>query len=166
MGGSYGSDSSDGSGIAVGLSTPPAPLPGLHFMLHCDTDQEYSDHSARMAFVGPPDTAHVNVGFFPPPPPGYGGPGGRQADGGRRTGPTHVFSMGEMWARCELGGHGGSSELYGAQDRGSEQQQQRRQQQQQQWVGAGSPPLPALFLPHGSPPVPIEPCRSGDWLAR
>jgi hypothetical protein len=27
------------------------------------------------------------------------------------------------------------------------------------------PTLPTLFLPHGSPPVPIEPCTSGDWLA-
>jgi len=26
--------------------------------------------------------------------------------------------------------------------------------------------LPALFLPHGSPPIPIEPCASSDWLAK
>ena len=27
------------------------------------------------------------------------------------------------------------------------------------------PTLPTMFLPHGSPPIPIEPCASSTWLA-
>ena len=31
-------------------------------------------------------------------------------------------------------------------------------------INRASVPLPALFLPHGAPPIPIEPCSSATWL--
>ncbi len=39
----------------------------LRCMVHCDTDQEYTDHAARMAFIGPPDV--LDLHFFKAPDP-------------------------------------------------------------------------------------------------
>ena len=37
----------------------------LRVCFHADTDQEYTDHAARLAFIGPTDT--LDYHFFAPP---------------------------------------------------------------------------------------------------
>jgi hypothetical protein len=39
----------------------------LRCLVHCDSNQEYTDHAARMAFIGPPDA--LDFHFFKPPDP-------------------------------------------------------------------------------------------------
>ena len=122
---------------------------GLYLAAHCDTDQEFTDHSCRMCWVGPRD--ELDVHFFAPPDYSiYLGPHARQ----RQTGPESVFSMGEFWERD---GKWGSvkKDKYGKQERNEAPGMD----------GEDMPSLPALFLPHGSPPIPIEPCTSSQWLS-
>lgn len=112
-----------------------------------DTDQEYTDHAARLAFIGPPDW--LDFHFFQPPDvpaqqswrlsltsvaaqPTYKGP-----EGPRRSTRDTVHSMGKQWKLPMLPG------AYGTIERNQPNAK-----------------LPALFLPHGSPPIPIEPCKS------
>lgn len=80
--------------------------PNLRVCLHCDTDQEFTDHAARMAFIGPEDELHFE--FFSPPGSSYNGPCGP-----RVTCSAFIYSMGEQWPRGEL------AASYGAIDRGS-----------------------------------------------
>jgi len=134
-------------GVAVNhfMSSRPAEL---HLCLHCDSDQEYTDHSCRLAFVGPADALHLEF-FAPPDYSTYKGP-----TGPRRTSSTHIYSMGEMWERTSL------RQNYGAMGRPSEGSQPALSKPQ----NSGAALQPALFLPHGSPPIPIERCKSEDWL--
>ena len=116
---------------------------GLHLAAHADTGEEYTDHSARLCWVGPPDA--LDVDFFVPP--AVDGPYLGPRNHVRETTPEELWSMGESWNRRADGTVDNSE--YGAMDRGGD---------------GADPTLPALFLPHGSPPIPIEPCASSDWL--
>jgi aromatic ring-opening dioxygenase catalytic subunit (LigB family)/aromatic ring-cleaving dioxygenase len=115
---------------------------GTYLLMHCDTDQEYTDHSCRLAWVGPTDPLPLDLHFFKPLPT-YEGP-----IDGRRTDVRAVFSMGEFWPRGPDGAV--QKDAYGAVARQH---------------SAPAARLPALFLPHGAPPIPIEPCKSSGWLA-
>ena len=123
---------------------------GLYVCLHADTDQELTDHASRLAWVGPTDPQELDLPFFAPPPPTYRGPAAHR----RRSDGAALFSMGERWAREEPGG-AVRRDGYGAVDRGAAAAA----------AAAAAAVLPSMFLPHGSPPIPIEPCASGDWLA-
>lgn len=61
----------------------------------------------------------------------------------RKTNESDVFSMGEKWCRKDLL----SGEMYDAMERSQNNET-----------------LPSYFLPHGSPPLPIESCKSADFL--
>jgi aromatic ring-cleaving dioxygenase len=65
---------------------------GLYFAIHCDTGQEYTDHAARMCWVGRTDPLPLDLHFFTPEE-GYEGP---DATGlGRRSNGETLYSMGE-----------------------------------------------------------------------
>ena len=126
---------------------------GLHLAAHADSGQEYTDHTARLCWVGAPDA--LDTDFFTPPHTGsYAGPAARR----RQTDDTVVWSMGERWVRDSPGG-AVRPDRYGEVSR-SEHNPSTRQARVSEWP----PPLPSLFLPHGSPPIPVEPCASAAWL--
>ena len=86
---------------------------GLHLSLHADTDQEHSDHTLRLAWVGPADPRGLDVDFFPLPPKDYEGPHlyARKSCASKGV----LYSMGSAWA---LDGEGKvQRDAYGAQDR-------------------------------------------------
>ena len=68
---------------------------GLHLSVHADTDQEFTDHTLRFGWIGPIDPHPLDVGFFTPPGPGYGGP----ALHARRSTAATLYSMGDPWPR-------------------------------------------------------------------
>ncbi len=126
----------------------------LFFCFHADTDQESTDHGARLAWVGSCDPKPLDHGFFKDPPASYCGPAARRA---RRSDARDLFSMGALWPRGEDGSL--RAGVYGAVLRAKEEG----------GPGAEAPAtagreMPVLFLPHGAPPVPIEPCLSSDFL--
>ena len=126
----------------------------LFFCFHADTDQESTDHGARLAWVGPRDPLPLDHGFFEDPPASYSGPAARRA---RRSDARDLFSMGSLWPRGEDGSL--RAGVYGA--------ILRAQEEGGSDAGAPAPAtgeMPVLFLPHGAPPVPIEPCLSSDFL--
>jgi hypothetical protein len=71
----------------------------LHLAAHADTDQEYTDHTARLCWVGPPDVLDVNF-FSPPDVKQYNGPHERI----RSTNCDVVFTMGEAFKRDGVSG--------------------------------------------------------------
>jgi aromatic ring-cleaving dioxygenase len=75
---------------------------------HCDTNQEYTDHSVRFAFVGTTDALDLN--FFKELQ-GYEGPVQE-----RRTCDRYVYSMGVKWPR-RAGEFALAEESYGSVDR-------------------------------------------------
>lgn len=102
-------------GIAVSYLMEQ-PRGDLYFMFHVDTDQEYTDHAMRMAFVG--DRDDLDLDFFQPPLESYAGPQSRA----RVTNESHIFSMGKMWdRRKELNDKDDGSSSYGAMDREDEE---------------------------------------------
>jgi len=136
----------------------------LFFLFHADTDQECTDHGARLAWVGPRDPRPLDHGFFEDPIPSYRGPAARRA---RRSDARDLFSMGALWPRGQDGRM--KAGVYGA--------VQREEMDAEGPSGCeggvfsttegcrGSCTVqPVLFLPHGAPPVPIEPCLSSDFL--
>ena len=134
-------------GVAVHFLMRQRCLPenaSLYCPFHCDTDQEYTDHSARLAFIGPPDDLDLEF-FQPPDARKYNGPVGP-----RRTNDNVIYSMGEFYERATL------ASKYRAQDRGSDAHGHE--------TGGKLPTMPSLFLPHGSPPIPIERCACETWL--
>ena len=48
---------------------------GLYLSLHPDTDQEYTDHTIRLGWIGPQDPRPLDVNFFPPAATTYQGCG-------------------------------------------------------------------------------------------
>ena len=81
-----GSDGAGSDGAGSGADE------GLYFAIHCDTDQEYTDHAARMCWVGRTDPLPLDLHFFTPEE-GYEGP---DASGnGRRSNGETLYSMGE-----------------------------------------------------------------------
>jgi len=129
-------DKTQALGAAVHHFMRSRPEP-LRLCLHADTDQEYTDHGARLGFVGPTDA--LDLLFFQPPDAAlYNGP-----ISALKSTEKCIYSMGEFWDKKRL------REGYGALDRKPQE----------------GTTMPSLFLPHGSPPVPIERCSSEKWLA-
>ena len=120
---------------AVTLMTLGKRYPDLNYMFHCDSDDEYTDHSLRMCFIGQRDD--LDLLFFQETL-SYMGPQAHI----RKTNDDMVYSMGETWRREDL-----LKKTYDAMERSH-----------------GLDALPSFFLPHGSPPLPIEPCKSADFL--
>ncbi|GMI04270.1 hypothetical protein TrRE_jg5014 [Triparma retinervis] len=89
------------------------PIEGKYLRLaaHADTGQEYTDHSTRLCWVGPPDD--LDIDFFPPPSGSYSGPKERV----RETNAENVVTMGEKWRRNKVDGAVALGKKYGAQDR-------------------------------------------------
>ena len=86
---------------------------GLFVSLHADTGEEMTDHSLRLAWVGPQDPQPLDIAFFPLPPLSYEGPAVYQ----RRSNESSVVSMGEDWPRDPSTGQV-LRKAYGAVDRG------------------------------------------------
>ena len=163
---------------------------GLYLCAHPDTDQEHTDHAGRMCWVGPVDPSPLDIGFFPEAPPHYQGP--RRA--ARVSSKAAVFSMGQRWPRRKDGtvedalygrvdraadGHSisqSSSEAQASISTGIHEDTTIGSRVAPPAVsalegrvgslatGASLLPVPPLFLPHGSPPIPIERCASEIWL--
>ena len=138
-----------GSGVLHFMTSRP---PALRLCLHADTDQEYTDHGARLGFVGPLDPLDL-LFFSPPAPEAYNGPSGP-----RQSTRDRVYSMGEFWDLAAL-----KKGAYGAQQRTIETATTAAFVTSEATKSVPTT-MPSLFLPHGSPPVPIERCASETWL--
>ena len=123
---------------ALNMMSLSNKYPDLRFMFHCDTDDEYTDHAVRMCYVKEKDD--LDLHFFQESSK-YAGPQAHK----RKTNETTIFSMGETFNRVDLL----LSQKYDAMERSQD-------------VDV----LPSYFLPHGSPPLPIEPCKSADFLIK
>ena len=63
-----GSACPDGSGAGFRRGWCGGGEQRLFFCFHADTDQESTDHGARLAWVGPRDPLPLDHGFFEDPP--------------------------------------------------------------------------------------------------
>eukprot|EP01006_Ploeotia_vitrea_P054514 TRINITY_DN67895_c15_g1_i1.p1 TRINITY_DN67895_c15_g1~~TRINITY_DN67895_c15_g1_i1.p1 ORF type:complete len:250 (+),score=38.55 TRINITY_DN67895_c15_g1_i1:63-812(+) len=71
--------------------------PGLRYLVHADTDDEYTDHALRLAYISfgdePPNDGKLNPCFFQPTP-NYTGIAHK-----RHTTDSHFFTMGRKYKR-------------------------------------------------------------------